>query len=56
MECSNCHKPNPGGLVYCKECGKSLFISSDNPAGIEWIKILVGGSSFAAMKFMVVIQ
>ena len=35
MEYPNCKKPNPGGLVYCLECGKPLLISPDNPAGIE---------------------
>jgi formylglycine-generating enzyme required for sulfatase activity len=42
MECPNCNKPNPGGVVYCKECGKTMLIASDNPAGIEWVKIGAG--------------
>jgi hypothetical protein len=29
-------------LVYCLECGKLLFISPDNPAGIEWVEVSNG--------------
>ena len=42
MECPNCNKPNPGGVVYCKECGTPLLIAPDNPAGIEWVEISAG--------------
>ena len=39
MNCPNCNKSNPGGLVYCIDCKNPLLISSNNPAGIEWIEI-----------------
>lgn len=42
MECPNCHKSNPGGVVYCKECEKPLLIARDNPAGIEWVEVSAG--------------
>ena len=42
MICPNCNRPNTGGMVYCIECKNPLLISSNNPAGIEWIEILNG--------------
>jgi formylglycine-generating enzyme required for sulfatase activity len=42
MECPNCNKPNSGGVVFCRECGKPLLIAPDNPAGIEWVRITNG--------------
>lgn len=42
MLCPHCSKPNPGGLVHCRECGKPLLIARDNPAGIEWVEIPAG--------------